>query len=72
MHLSIARAREAIATLCRRHHIARLEMFGSAARCDDFRPRSDADLPVAFEPELRAGFRHPRVDGWHRELKDEK
>lgn len=56
MHISIAQAREALATLCRRHHIARLEVFGSAARGDDFRPKSDADLLVAFEPGFRVGL----------------
>ena len=39
-----------IAELCRKHHVARLDVFGSAAR-DDFDPdRSDVDLLVEFEP----------------------
>ncbi|MFG6467092.1 nucleotidyltransferase family protein [Roseateles sp. BYS87W] len=56
MHLSIAQARDAIAALCRRHHVARLEVFGSAARGDDFSPDSDADLLVAFQPGYRVGL----------------
>jgi predicted nucleotidyltransferase len=42
--------REAIAELCARHGVARLEVFGSALR-DDFRPgESDVDLLVVFAP----------------------
>ena len=56
MHLSIAQAREDIVALCRRHRIARLEVFGSAARGDDFGADSDADFLVAFEPGHRVGL----------------
>lgn len=38
-----------IAEFCRRHHIRRLAIFGSALR-DDFRPESDLDVLVEFEP----------------------
>ena len=42
--------REAIAELCARRGVARLEVFGSALR-DDFRPgESDIDLLVKFGP----------------------
>lgn len=41
--------REAIAAFCRRHHIRRLALFGSVLR-DDFRPDSDIDVLVEFEP----------------------
>ncbi|WP_058554720.1 nucleotidyltransferase family protein [Thiohalocapsa sp. ML1] len=38
-----------IAELCRRHGVARLEVFGSAARDADFDPAtSDADFLVTF------------------------
>jgi predicted nucleotidyltransferase len=48
----IAEEREEIAELCRRHHVKRLAIFGSAVR-DDFDPtHSDVDLLVAFEPEF--------------------
>lgn len=38
-----------IAEFCRRHHIRRLALFGSVLR-DDFRPNSDVDVLVEFEP----------------------
>ena len=40
---------------CRRYHVLRLALFGSVLR-DDFRPDSDVDVLVAFEPEARVGF----------------
>ncbi len=41
--------RERIADFCRRHHIAKLSLFGSVLR-DDFTPESDVDVLVEFEP----------------------
>ena len=41
--------REEIAELCRRHHVRRLSIFGSAARDDFDSARSDVDLLVQFE-----------------------
>jgi predicted nucleotidyltransferase len=38
-----------IAEFCRRHHIRRLALFGSVLRAD-FRPDSDLDILVGFEP----------------------
>ena len=38
-----------IEAFCRRHHIARLALFGSVLR-DDFGPESDVDVLVEFEP----------------------
>jgi predicted nucleotidyltransferase len=40
---------EQIAAFCRKHHIRRLAVFGSALR-DDFEPDSDVDVLVEFEP----------------------
>lgn len=49
MNPAIAQHRSEIETLCRRFHVARLEVFGSAVR-DDFDPeRSDVDFLVEFE-----------------------
>ena len=49
---SLAERRADIAALCRRYHVQRLDVFGSAARGDDFDPtRSDADFVVDFEPD---------------------
>ena len=44
-----------IADFCRRHHIRRLSIFGSVLR-EDFRPDSDADVLIEFEPEAQVGF----------------
>ena len=46
-HISIDR--DAVTAFCRRHHIKRLALFGSVLR-DDFRPDSDVDVLVEFEP----------------------
>ena len=47
--------RHDIAVLCRRHHIRRLSVFGSALR-DDFSTASDVDILVEFEREHTPGF----------------
>ena len=39
----------ALADFCRRHRIRHLGLFGSVLR-DDFRPDSDVDVLVEFEP----------------------
>ncbi|MBL8147220.1 MAG: nucleotidyltransferase family protein [Anaerolineae bacterium] len=44
-----------LAALCRRWHIRRLSLFGSALR-EDFRPDSDLDVVVEFEPGARIGW----------------
>ena len=50
MHDLILRRRAEIAALCRVYGVHRLEIFGSAARGDDFDPSySDADFLVEFE-----------------------
>ncbi len=49
MHPVIAQYRLGIATICQRYRISRLEMFGSAARGEDFDPvSSDADFLDEF------------------------
>ena len=51
MHQIIDQHRAEIATMCRRYGVRRLEVFGSAARGEDFDPvASDADFLVAFDP----------------------
>jgi predicted nucleotidyltransferase len=50
----IVERRDALAAICRRHGVARLEVFGSAARGGNFDAiRSDADFLVTFEPATR-------------------
>lgn len=46
-HISIDR--ETLAEFCRKYYIKRLAVFGSALR-DDFRPDSDVDVLVEFQP----------------------
>ncbi len=42
--------RDALIALCKRHHVKRLDVFGSAATGEGFDPqRSDVDLLVEFE-----------------------
>jgi len=49
--------RDEIAALCRRYHVRRLEVFGSAARGADFDPRrSDIDFLVEFDPSSKVGL----------------
>lgn len=46
----IATRRDDIAALCRRFHVRRLDVFGSAARGYDFDPtRSDIDFIVEYQ-----------------------
>jgi len=47
--------KEQIASFCRERHIRRLAIFGSALR-SDFRPNSDIDLLVEFEPDHIPGL----------------
>ena len=53
--LAIAISPNKIADFCQRWHVAELALFGSVLR-DDFRPDSDVDVLVTFEPEARQGL----------------
>src|SRR5664279_3578826 len=44
-----------IADFCQRHHIRKLSLFGSVVR-DDFRPDSDIDVLVEFEPDAHVSL----------------
>ncbi len=44
-----------IEQFCQKHHIRQLFFFGSVVR-DDFRPDSDIDILVEFEPGFTPGF----------------
>ena len=46
---------ERLADVCHRHHIRKLALVGSALR-QDFRPESDIDLLIEFDPEHRPGM----------------
>ena len=56
MHPSIAQHLTGIAAICKDFGIARLELFGSAARSGDFGDASDADFLVEFAPGVDAGL----------------
>jgi predicted nucleotidyltransferase len=58
MHPSIAQHRSGISAICQHYRISRLEVFGSAARADDFDPASsDADFLVEFAPGAAPGLK---------------
>ena len=44
-----------LAAFCQRHHIKSLALFGSVLR-EDFRPDSDIDVLVEFQPGRTPGF----------------
>ena len=57
MHAMIAARKADIAALCARYGVVRLDVFGSAARAEDFDPaRSDADFLVSFGPDPLASL----------------
>ncbi len=57
MHPAIAQHQAEIAAICRRFGIRRLDVFGSAARGQDFdASRSDADFLVEFAPDAPPGL----------------
>ena len=57
MHPAIAQHRPGIAGICQRYGIRRLEVFGSAARANDFDPaHSDADFLVEFASGVQPGL----------------
>ena len=53
MHIELPKER--IEKFCKRHHIRKLSLFGSALR-DDFSPESDLDILVEFDPAHIPGF----------------
>lgn len=59
MHPAIAQHRSGIAAICQRFHVSRLEVFGSAARADDFNPASsDVDFLVEFAADATVGLQN--------------
>lgn len=53
MNLNISKNQ--LAKFCKKNHITKLSLFGSSLR-DDFRPDSDVDVLVEFEPEAHVGL----------------
>lgn len=57
MHKLITDKQTEIAKVCQHYRVARLEVYGSAARGTDFDPdRSDADFLVEFLPSSEQGL----------------
>jgi hypothetical protein len=55
-----------LANFCQKHHIVRMWLFGSILR-DDFRPDSDIDALVEFDPDHVPGW---EFYTWHVELEN--
>jgi len=55
MSIDIEMSKEGISAFCQRNHIRSLSFFGSVLR-DDFRPDSDIDVLVEFEPGKEPGL----------------
>jgi uncharacterized protein len=55
MARNLAVPKDKIKDFCSRNHIRKLAIFGSVLR-DDFRPDSDIDVLVEFEPGAGVGF----------------
>jgi hypothetical protein len=47
--------KESLESFCARYKVRRLALFGSVVR-DDFRPDSDVDVLVSFDPAARVSF----------------
>jgi len=54
-------AEDKIAEFCRRNHIKKLAFFGSILR-EDFRPESDVDVLVEFDPNHIPGLAFFRME----------
>lgn len=54
-HFHISIPEDKIAGFCQRHSVRELALFGSVLR-EDFRPDSDVDVLVDFEPESHHGL----------------
>ncbi len=65
MPANLALPRDKIKDFCLKHKIRRLSLFGSVLR-EDFRPDSDIDVLVEFEPDARVGL--IRMAGMEMEL----
>jgi predicted nucleotidyltransferase len=63
VHPDIAAKRDSLIALCERYDVARLEVFGSAARGVDFDPeKSDVDFLVEFKTESQLNPLHQFFD----------
>ena len=57
MHPAIHQYKDDISIICKRYRVSKLDVFGSAARNDDFNATSsDADFLIEFAPEVKVGL----------------
>ena len=57
MHPAIEKYKDDIYIICKRYRVSKLDVFGSAARKDDFNATSsDADFLIEFAPEVKVGL----------------
>ena len=57
MHSSINQYKLDISNICKRYRVTKLDVFGSAARENDFNPaNSDADFLIEFSAEVQVGL----------------
>ena len=57
MHPAIHQYKDGISIICKRYRVTKLDVFGSAARENDFNPaNSDADFLIEFSPEVQVGL----------------
>jgi predicted nucleotidyltransferase len=61
MNTKIMIPKEKLADFCRKYHISRLSIFGSALT-KEFQPDSDIDILVEFEPEHTPGLSFFRME----------
>lgn len=71
MHELIQTHREAIASLCEKYGVGRLEVFGSGARGDDFdTEHSDIDFLLEIDPQRKERFTMTVYLDFQEELSD--
>ena len=58
----VGQHRSALEALCRKYHVARLDLFGSATDGKFDRHRSDLDFLVEFQPDAPMGPFHQYFD----------
>ena len=64
-------SKEKVAAFCHKHHIRKLALFGSVLR-EDFRPESDIDVLVEFEPGHVPGLAFFTMEGELSEILEHK
>ena len=69
MTLHVSLDRNEVSDFCRRHHIAKLSLFGSVLR-DDFADDSDVDVLVEFEPGHVPGLKFVQIEREFSDLLD--